>query len=567
MYVDDKIFGDLEKKEFLSDRKIEELKNSPYIKIIPEDPTPKDEIKIILTCTPSQNYRTIYYKIDSQTSEIQEVPAEIKDVIWDNDFFSFLQILEAQIPPLYREGIIEIRLNPEDNHEKNYYSFSIDEFEPPKWTQESIIYHIFVDRFAKDNHEVILSNNLKEKLGGNIKGIINHLDYIESLGINTIWLSPIFKSTSYHGYDIEDYFDIDPAWGNKEDLKRLVNNAFERGIRIILDFVPNHLSYLNPIFQDALNNKNSKYRNWFIFKDDNSYESFFGVKSMPKINLKNREARKYIIEAAKYWIKNFGISGYRLDYAVGPDINFWTEYYYSIKKDFPETFHFGEIVDTPEYVKKFIGKMDGVLDFYLFKLLREFFIGKKWESEEFLRIIDLRYRFYKNHIKLLSFLENHDSNRFLFVANDKRLLKIASILQFSLNEIPIIYNGQEMGANQYRNILEGNRAIHEYVRLPIPWNETKQDLELIEFYKKLSRIRKNHSALYKGDFILGPIKDIISFYKIYEDQKILIIINNTEEEKHIYLKGVFKSLLNNEIYKNDLIVHPLEGYILLELNH
>jgi len=87
MYIDDKIFGDLEKKEFLSNRKIEELEKFPYIEIIPEDPTPKDEIKVIFTCTPSQNYKTIYYKIKSQTSEIQEVSIEIKDVIWDNVFF------------------------------------------------------------------------------------------------------------------------------------------------------------------------------------------------------------------------------------------------------------------------------------------------------------------------------------------------------------------------------------------------------------------------------------------------------------------------------------------------
>lgn len=563
MQYDDKIFGDLTKKEFLSEREAKKLTKPSIEKIIPEDPTPEDEIEIIINCPFSFSPKLARLYIEEKESQHQVLNIESLEVTWKDHIFNFTQLLRIKIPPLGKATIVKLVLEDIFNNFSDVWYFSIDNFTSPSWSEESIIYHIFVDRFASGDKEIISSDNLKDKLGGNLKGIISRLNYIEDLGVNVLWLSPIFKSTSYHGYDIEDYFEIDPIWGSKEDLKELVKKAFVRGIRIILDFVPNHLSYNNPIFQEALKDEKSKYREWFIFNGD-TYETFFGVKSMPKINLKNKETKNYIIKAAEYWIKNFGISGYRLDHVTGPDINFWTDYYYSMKSKFPDTFHFGEIVDTPLEVKNYIGRLDATLDFYLFKIIRDFFIGKKYHSYEFLKIVEMKNKFYNGKIKTLSFLENHDSNRFLWVSKSKKILELASIFQFSVNDIPIIYNGQEMGANQFRDIIEGNKTLHEYARLPIPWK--KQDKDLIDFYKKLVKIRKNHPSLYKGNFKAIP-SQILSFQKEYKDEKFLILINIQEKKEKFKLDGIYKDLLTEKIYSETLEVEPLSGYLLLQINH
>ncbi len=568
MDFDDRIFGDLERKEFLIEREAQELSHIILEEIIPEDPTPMDEITLSFLLPPlSEDYIYLYYNTDNTEPDLssQKITLVKDKIYWKDSIFNFAVKVKAKIPLQKEEKIIKIKLGGEDKISNELYSFSIDYFSPPKWVDTSVIYHIFVDRFAKDAYEVPWSDNLKMKLGGNLKGITKHLDYIESLETDVIWLSPIFKAASYHGYDIEDYYDIDSAWGSKEDLKELVNKAFNRGIRIILDFVPNHLSSNHPIFQNAIQNQNSLYRNWFIFDENGKYETFCGVKTMPKINLKNKEAMDHIINAALYWIREFGISGYRLDHATGPDFNFWTEYYFRLKNKFPDTFHLGEIVDTPLQVKKYAGKLDGTLDFFLFKIMREFFIGKKWLPAEFQKIIGLKQRFYNKNFKTVSFLENHDSNRFLWVAKDKKLLKIAAIFQFTHNDIPVIYNGEEMGANQYRDILEGTHTLHEFTRLPIPWKEENQDLELINFFKKLVSIRKAQPSLYGGDYI--PIfSEILSYYKVFGNEKILVLINTTDKNKNYKLDGIFKDLITEKIYEYEILLPPMEGYILLQVD-
>ncbi|MGB9857588.1 MAG: alpha-amylase family glycosyl hydrolase [Dictyoglomaceae bacterium] len=564
--VDDGLYGNLTYEQYLLERKKGELKGINQWKIEPTDPLPNEEIRIYFSTdfNTSKDRLTLYYTKDGSEpkEEDEKITLCLDKILWEDSLWNFIRIYKGTIPGQKENTIIRYRVEDDEK----IYSFSVDNFSPPNWIDETVIYHIFVDRFAKGKRPVFYQDNLKAKWGGNLKGIVEHLDYIESLGVNALWLSPIFKSPSYHGYDVIDYFEIDPVKGTKEDLKILVNKAFNKGIRIFLDFVPNHLSYLNPIFQEALKNPESRYRKWFTFKE-NGYESFAGVKSMPKIDLRCKEAREYIIESAKYWIKNFNISGYRLDHANGPVLDFWTEYWFKIKNEFPDTFHFAEVIETPEKVKNFEGKLDGALDFFLFKMTREFFIGKKWNIEEFSNLLISKRLYFNPNFKMISFLENHDSNRFLWVAKDKKILKLALIFQFTQNEIPIIYNGTEIGANQYRDMLENGRSLHEYVRLPMIWDEKKQDLELFSFCKKLVNIRKKHPSLYKGEYI-PFISLVFSFWKVFDKEKILVLINQEENKKVINLPQglVFKNLLDEKIYKDITSIPPKEGMILQVVN-
>lgn len=564
--LDDGLYGNLIYEQYLLERRKKELKGINQWKIKPIDPLPNEEIKIYFSSdfNISKDRLTLYYTKDGSEpkEEDEKIILYLDKILWEDSLWNFIRIYKGTIPGQKENTIIRYRV---ENDEK-IYSFSVDNFSPPNWIDETIIYHIFVDRFAKGKEPIFYQDNLKIKWGGNLKGIIEHLDYIEALGVNALWLSPIFKSPSYHGYDVIDYFEIDPIKGTKEDLKILVNKAFNKGIRIFLDFVPNHLSHLNPIFQKALNNPESKYRKWFIFKE-NGYETFAGVKSMPKIDLRYKEAREYVIESAKYWIKNFNISGYRLDHANGPVLDFWTEYWFKIKSEYKDTFHFAEIIDTPDKVKNFEGKLDGALDFFLFKMMREFFIGKKWSIEEFNNLLRNKRLYSTPNFKMVSFLENHDSNRFLWVAKNKKILKLALIFQFTQNEIPIIYYGTEIGITQSKNMLEDGRSLHEYVRLPMIWDEKKQDLELLSFHKKLINIRKNHPSLYKGEYI--PFTSpVFSFWKVFNKEKILVLINQEEDGKVINIPEglVFKNLLDEKIHKDIISIPPREGMILQVVN-
>jgi glycosidase len=157
---------------------------------------------------------------------------------------------------------------------------------------------------------------------------LEKLDYIAELGASAIWLSPIFPSPTAHGYDATDYSTVEPRLGGEQALRELVAGAHGRGLRIILDLVCNHVSNRHPIFLEAVANPRSPYHDWFSFDDsDVGYRSFFGVRSMPQLKLANPEARAWMTDIGRYWLREFEVDGYRLDHANGPGPSYWSEFW------------------------------------------------------------------------------------------------------------------------------------------------------------------------------------------------------------------------------------------------
>ena len=198
-----------------------------------------------------------------------------------------------------------------------------------------------VDRFSTgdDRKDSTLSFSTSETwMGGRINGITKKLEYVRNLGMDAIWLSPVYASSAYYGYSVTDYFQVDSHLGSKSDLQSLVEKAHSLQMKVILDFVPNHLSCLHPFFVSAQKEKSSKYLDWFIFNSwPDNYECFLDSKGLPKLNLENNEARTYILDAAKYWIRECNIDGYRLDFVTGPPMSFWREFArccYDLNSDF-----------------------------------------------------------------------------------------------------------------------------------------------------------------------------------------------------------------------------------------
>ena len=208
------------------------------------------------------------------------------------------------------------------------------------WFKNSIVYHILIDRFA--GYDEKKSFDKPEFIGGNLKGIIEKIDYLHDLGINTIWLSPFYRTDKYHGYHVTDFFQVEPKFGNLDTLKRLISSAHKKNIRIIADFVPNHCSSQHPYFIEARQNIRSKYYKWFCFRRwPDKYLCFLQVRSLPKLNLHNRETSNHIIEAAKFWL-DIGVDGFRLDHVVGPPVSFWKTFSKEIKSSFKDSVLIGE---------------------------------------------------------------------------------------------------------------------------------------------------------------------------------------------------------------------------------
>lgn len=326
----------------------------------------------------------------------------------------------------------------------------------------------------------------KNWMGGTLNGISAKLEYIKGLGMDAIWLSPLFVSSAYHGYSVSDYFDVDPHFGSKADLKFLVSKAHKLGLKIILDFVANHVSSTHPFFLLAQKYKSSNYFHWFLFNSwPSGYEHFLDSKGLPKINLENEEAEKYILEVAQFWIREFGIDGYRLDFAVGPPMSFWNDFAKScrqlnsnfillpeiwlsgLSKKYLKTMWFVKHdPDQREKLYDLLGKKkpssldsrgsaeelamqifanvtNSFLDFPRSFELRKMAEERKIRSNQFSITGKSTWRFV--------FLDNHDVQRIMWVCRNDANLFVELLELLASFENVVVYYGTEIGMTQLKN--------------------------------------------------------------------------------------------------------------------
>jgi cyclomaltodextrinase len=378
------------------------------------------------------------------------------------------------------------------------------------WFREAIVYHILVDRFAGYSKDI--NPEKPVFLGGKITGITDKLSYLADLGINTIWLSPVNKTTAYHGYHVTDFYATDKRFGSENDLKNLIHQAHSRNIRVILDFVPNHCSARHPFFIQASKSKKSLYRKWFYFSPfSDNYLSFLHFSELPKINLDFPDARNHIIGAAKHWM-TLGVDGFRLDHAIGPSHSFWRAFRREIKAENPEAVLIGEAwlegigpgmlktirirhkylrwllkFRSRDIQREYIDEFDGVLDFYFRHRITEYIAWKNNPDHfvnKFISAMRDHYRRFPENYFLPSFIDNHDMNRFLYEAGQQQeKLKLALKLQFSLPQPPILYYGTECGLSHHKPVQWDKPYSDIQARKPMPWESLDQ--EMIDYCKDL----------------------------------------------------------------------------------
>lgn len=435
----------------------------------------------LATIPPQHEGAYVRYQIGAWSASEPEIFADYPHVKQSAEVAATLFFRGEEVPDEIMVG---------EPYRAHTFTLSVDHLKPPKWARNAVIYHIFVDRFFPgQGNNWIQTDDLNGFCGGTLWGVAEKLDYIQKLGANCIWLSPVFCSATHHGYDVTDYSHVEPRLGGDEALHQVVEAAHARGMRVILDIALNHLSDQHPHFQDALNNPYSSYRDWFYFDDSEiGYRTFFGVASMPQINVSNPSARQWLTSVARFWMTEFDVDGFRLDVADGPGPDFWTFFWTACKAEKPDCFCFGEVVDAPDIQQQYIGHLDGLLDFHLCDAMRRTFAQRLWAEADLERFRSRHIQPFPADFLMPTFIDNHDMDRFLFQAGgDKAALRRAAAYQMSLPNPPVIYYGTEIGLTQKVGSSDGF-GLHVN-RVPMVWGKG-QDAELLAFYRNLIRQRR-----------------------------------------------------------------------------
>jgi glycosidase len=327
-------------------------------------------------------------------------------------------------------------------------------YETPDWFDSAVLYSIFVRSFADSDGDGI----------GDLNGITSRLDYLEDLGVEVLWLMPIYPSPSYHGYDVVDFFAVNPDYGTLDDLQSLVETAHSRGLRVILDFVPSHLSNQNPLFMEAYRSPGAVNEEWFVFTNESNtqYAGFAGSDEMPRFNHFNPDVVDYLTEAALYWMDldgdgdyTDGIDGFRVDNATFPPQEFFIELRQSVKAANPEALLLGETwVNDPRGLGMFyLDQFDALFDFPLYSVAQ----GNQNSNNDGLlagktlplllkTTLQEEVERYPPEAQTVRFFSNHDTNRIATeLGGSIERQKLATSLLVSLPGPIMLYYGEEIG--------------------------------------------------------------------------------------------------------------------------
>ncbi len=422
------------------------------------------------------------------------------------------------------------------DHSLGYFSFfqytsqfPCDTMAVPEWVKTAVCYQIFPERFAmgrsgKDtgyiNAEWGVKPTPKSYYGGDLTGIREHLDYLVDLGVNVLYMTPVFCSPTNHKYEITDYENVDPAFGGNEALKALIDDAHKLGIRVMLDGVFNHCSCRHPFFLDARKNgEASPYYDWFLWKEDGGYMTFGSVETMPKLNTGNKEVIRYFSHVAVMWMRRYGVDGWRLDVSDEISHRFLRAFRDAVLEQDPQAIIIGE--DWHRAVRYLNGdEYDGIMNYGLTKACLDLLAFETIGSRAFLDRLVRLYHTYSiaANQKMLNLLGSHDTDRFLTrVKGDAQRFRTAAAIMFFYPGIPCVYYGDEIG-------MEG--GYDPDCRRTFDWNEDHWDQETRDLIKGLMK-RKKEPALSEGAFSIGEEGGIITITRSAPGQSLRLRINGT----------------------------------------
>lgn len=520
--------------------------------------TKKDDVTAVTVYTGDK-----FYCYDDFTKTVP-VPMER---LYQDELFDYWQ---AAVVPPYRRLAYTFKLESADEmlwmNERGFHTEppqpavgwfefpflnGVDVFTPPAWVKDAVFYQIFPERFANGDPSLDPADvepwggepTPYNFFGGDLQGVLDHIDYLAELGITAIYFTPIFEATTNHKYDTKDYMKVDPAFGDNEKLKELVQACHAKGIRILLDAVFNHCGYMfSPYLDVQEKGEASAYKDWFhirsfpleVVDEVPTFDTFAFTPMMPKLNTENPEVKDYLLKVARYWIEEVGIDGWRLDVANEVDHAFWREFRKTVKAVNPDAYILGEMFH--EGMMWLQGdQFDAVMNYPFTYAMLDFFAASKLDGRAFAYAIQHQlacYPLQANEV-MFNLLDSHDTERLLTqCGGDKAKMKLAALFQFTFLGTPCLYYGDEVG-------LDGGGDPE--CRKCMEWDEEKQDQELLAFYQRLIALRHRYAALRTGEFrfvYAAEHEAVIAYERQDADSRWLIVMNASPDAGSIELSGV-----------------------------
>lgn len=489
-----------------------------------------------------------------------------------------------------------------------------------------VLYLIMPDRFANGNpSNDIVPGMLEARVdrtdqyarhGGDLKGIENHLDYINDLGVTAIWLNPIqendMKEGSYHGYAITDYYQVDRRFGSNEEFRQLVEQAHAKGLKVVMDMIFNHCGSENYLFKDMPS------KDWFNFRGSYTQTSYktasvqdvhaadyerkiavdgWFTDCMPDLNQRNYHVANYLIQSSIWWIEYAGINGIRQDTHPYADFDMMSQWCKAVSDEYPDFNIVGETWLNSNVLVSFWQKdsklaaprnsnLRTVMDFPLMDLMNKAFDEETtdWNGGLF-RLYDYLTQdlVYADPMNLLTFLDNHDTSRFFVKDEDTKNLdryKQALVFLLTTRGIPEIYYGTEI-------LMAADKAKGDgMLRCDYPggWDGDARNCfnaagrsalqnEAFAYMQKLLQWRKGNDVIAKGSLKhFAPSKGIYVYERKYGNKSVAIFMNGTDKEQSLSLVPYQEILPQPAAYDvlsgkrisldKELTLKPREMYIL-----
>lgn len=399
-------------------------------------------------------------------------------------------------------------------HEARYRLEAAEPLGVPGWARGAVFYQVFPDRFERgpstggspcDAFEPWdappTSTGFK---GGTLRGITSRLDAIATLGVDALWLNPVFASPSNHGYDTTDFYAIEPRLGSVEDLQDLVRSAHERGMRVILDGVFNHVSDHHPFFRDVVQRgPDSPYWSWFTVRrwpierpDDDHYAAWWGHGHLPELDLRHPEVQAYLLEVGRYWVREAGIDGWRLDVAGEVPLAFWRRFRQAVRAEKPDAYLLAEVWgDARPFVQG--DTFDATMQ-YAFRRAVLAFLEGDIDAAACARHLERLYHRLPAAVAQAQYnlLGSHDVNRVWHdLGGERRHVELAFAIQFAFPGVAALYYGDEVGLDG-----EGDPGC----RAAYPWDRAVAH-DMRPLVTRLAHMRRAEPALRRGDVRCGAV--------------------------------------------------------------
>ena len=437
-----------------------------------------------------------------------------------------------------------------------------ERFLAPQWAADKVIYQIFPSRFA--SHEKVEDAiwyqtpiTAQAALGGSLKGIIQRLPYIAELGVDVIYLTPIFYSNSCHKYDTIDYYTIDPTFGTTDDLVELVSKAHDLGLKVILDGVFNHTSPEFFAFRDVVEKgENSRYKDWYYIKDfpvcttpmQHNYKCFSYFWGMPKVNLRCDAAADYFTEVALYWLRTAKADGWRLDVADEISHGFWQRFRAQVKKEFPQALIVGEVWHhAPDFLQG--DQWDSVMNYPFYRAVLDFAAEGTLNASGFLGILGFQRGNTHNaaHHLMWNLIGSHDTARILHLCGEnKAKQKLCAALQLLSPGMPMIYYGDEVA-------MTGDKDPD--CRRGMLWEESRQDKDMLSWYKRLLQLRKQIPAITQGETVGEKALDadgLICVTRRLNEEEVTILFHAGEGSVSLPALSGKQDLITGRVFDGNL---------------